>query len=254
MWPKAFDYFLKMKKIEVCQSPELIHLFDLSGKIVVVVDILRATSTMTVALAKGVKAIIPVSTVEECMVHKNSGCLTAAERNGLKVDGFDLGNSPFSFLENDFSGMELAMSTTNGTRAINLSGSAAEVLIGSFLNLSAVAKYIKSQDNDVVVFCAGWKGHINLEDTLYAGALVAALSDSFVVDQDMAIIAKHLYASAKGDLVQFVSGSSYCIRMETKGLKNDIEYCLQVDKFHNVPKLIKGKVKNINAIAQKHMI
>lgn len=243
-----------MKKIEVCQSPELIHLFDLNGKIVVVVDILRATSTMTVALAQGVKSIIPVSTVEECLVYKNNGCLTAAERNGSKVEGFDLGNSPFSFLENDFSGMELAMTTTNGTKAINLSHSAAEVLIGSFLNLSAVAKYIKSQDNDVVVFCAGWKGHINLEDTLFAGALVTALSDEYVVDQDMSIISRHLYANAKADLVQFVSGSSYCIRMETKGLKNDIEYCLQMDKFNNVPRLVKGKLKNITTIAQKHMI
>lgn len=254
MWPKAFDIFLAMKKIEVCQSPELIHLFDLSGKIVVVVDILRATSTMTVALAQGLKSIIPVATVEECLVYKKNGCLTAAERNGLKVDGFDLGNSPFSFLENDFSGMELAMTTTNGTKAIHLSNAAEEVLIGSFLNLGAVAKYLKSQDRDVLVFCAGWKGHVNIEDTLFAGALVTALVDTFVVDHDMAIISQHLYAAAKTDLVKFIAGSSYCIRMETKGLKNDIEYCLQVDKFNNVPKLVKGKIKNMASIPQKHII
>jgi 2-phosphosulfolactate phosphatase len=234
-----------MKKIEVCQSPELIHLYDLKGKIVVVVDILRATSTMTVALAQGIKGIIPVATVEECKIYKEKGYLTAAERNGSKVDGFDLGNSPFGFLENDFSGNVLVMTTTNGTKAISLSSDAEEIVIGAFLNLTAVANYLKEKNNDVLIFCAGWKGHTNIEDTLFAGALVEMLSDHFTVDYDMSMIARHLYASAKGDLLGFVSDSSYCMRMETKGLKKDIAYCLQIDKFTNVPKLIEGKIKNL---------
>lgn len=233
-----------MKKVEVCPSPESIKLFDLKGKIVVVVDILRATSTMTVALAKGVKHIIPVSSIEECSEYKKNGYLTAAERNGAKVDGFDLGNSPFGFLENDYSGCELAMTTTNGTKAINLSKDADQIVIGSFLNLTAVSNYILEQNKDVLIFCSGWKGHTNLEDTLFAGALIEQLSDKFFIDYDMSIIAKHLYASAKGNLLKFLSHSSYCIRMETKGLQNDIDYCLQVDKFNNVPVLQENRLVN----------
>ncbi len=233
-----------MKKIEVCPSPESIHLFDLKGKIVVVVDILRATSTMTVALAKGITKIIPVSSVDECKEYKAKGYLTAAERNGAKVEGYDLGNSPFVFLDKDHSGKELVMTTTNGTKAINLSLDADEILIGSFLNLSAVSEYLKESQKDILVFCSGWKGHTNLEDTLFAGALVEKLSSHYVVDYDMSIIARHLYSKAKGDLLGFLSHSSYCIRMETKGLKNDIAYCLQLDTFDNVPKLVNGKLEN----------
>jgi 2-phosphosulfolactate phosphatase len=237
-----------MKKIEVCPSPEVIHLFDLKGKVVVVVDILRATSTMTVALAQGVDGIIPVSSVDECKSYKENGYLTAAERNGAKVDGFDLGNSPYNFLENDFSGKTLVMTTTNGTRAINLSADADEIVIGSFLNLKAVVEHLKTKNCDIVLFCSGWKGHTNLEDTLFAGAIIDELANDFVVDYDMSIIARHLYNKAKEDLHAFVSCSSYCMRMETKGLKKDIEYCLQTNVFDNVPVLVGNVIKNYSVL------
>lgn len=239
-----------MKNIDICLSPELIHLFDLEGKTVVVVDILRATSCMTTALAHGMQGIIPVSTTDECMALKQQGYLTAAERNGEKVDGFDFGNSPFSFMQPELKGKTLAVTTTNGTLAINKSKvSAKEVLVGSFLNISAVANYLIKQENDVVVVCAGWKGKVNIEDSLYAGALVEKLRDDFSSEFDSAIIAHSLYKAAKDDMLGFISTCSHVQRLKRLGIEKDIAFCLTMDEYDVIP-VLKGDVLiNLNTVA-----
>src|SRR5690606_2461121 len=109
-----------MPSIDVCFSPELLHLYELKGKAVVAVDILRATSTMTTAFAHGATQIFPVMQLEECLAFSDKGCLTAAERDGQKAEGFDLGNSPFSYMNGTVKGKDIAITTTNGTRAIRL--------------------------------------------------------------------------------------------------------------------------------------
>ena len=157
-----------MKELDVCFSPDLIDSYGLEGKIAVVIDVLRATSCMTSALSNGIKEIYPVSSTEECASYREKGFLTAAERNGETVDGFDFGNSPYSYIDNNVTGKNLGMTTTNGTRAINLSQHAKQVIIGSFLNLDATISYLQQAQEDVVFVCAGWKGRANLEDTLLA--------------------------------------------------------------------------------------
>ncbi len=224
-----------MKHISVCMSPELIHLFELEGKTVVVVDILRATSCMTTAFAHGIKSMKPVSSLEECKALKNHGYITAAERGGQKVDGFDIGNSPFSYMAPHLKGKKVAVTTTNGTLAIEKSKSASNILIGSFLNISAIAKKINLLNEDVVIHCAGWKGSVNAEDTLFAGALIDMRSTSYHMSTDDAGVAHALYLNYKDRMLEYVSKSSHAQRLAGFGIIKDIEFCLEMDKYKIVP-------------------
>ena len=224
-----------MRKIDVCLSPELIHLYDLQGKIVVVVDILRATSCMTTGIAEGVASIRPVATLEECSELKEQGYFTAAERGGQKVAGFVIGNSPFSYMEDRFKGAKIAVTTTNGTLSITKSKSADKVIIGSFLNLTAVAQFILQYDQDVIILCAGWQGRVNLEDTLFAGALVEKLGLAYEVECDAAQAALVLYKTAKSDIEKFLSASSHVQRLKKFDIGKDITFCLTIDEYDAVP-------------------
>jgi 2-phosphosulfolactate phosphatase len=163
-----------MKTIDVCLSPELMHLYKVEDRTVVVVDIFRATSCMVTAFAHGVESITPFASLEACRVMKTKGYITSGERDGKKVDGFDKGNSPFEYMGSDVAHKKIAFTTTNGTQAIEKAKGAKRIIVGSFLNLSSVVKYLLFGENSVLVVCAGWKGKVNLEDTLFAGAVVDA--------------------------------------------------------------------------------
>src|SRR5690349_465020 len=218
-----------MKKIDVCLSPDLMHLYNVQDRAVVVVDILRATSCMTTAFAHGIASIAPFAKQEDCLAMKAKGYFTAGERDGKKVEGFDLGNSPFEYMEEKLKGKKIAFTTTNGTQAIAKSEGAKEIIIGSFLNLSAVTNYLLKGDDNVLVVCAGWKGKVNLEDTLFAGAVVEKLKDNFTPDCDASLAAQHLYHCAKGDMVKFLSASNHVKRLNSLNSHQDMEFCLTVD-------------------------
>jgi 2-phosphosulfolactate phosphatase len=229
-----------MRNIEVCPTPELVDLYGVEGKIVVVVDILRATTCMTTAFAHGIDHMIPVAKLEECKALQNSGYIAAAERDGKMAEGFDIGNSPFTYMDPKLKGKGIAVTTTNGTQAIVRSAKADQIIIGSFLNRSAVARYLRSQTQDVLIVCAGWKGKVNLEDTLYAGALVEDLQNDMVVDSDSAIAAQVLYNVAKSDMVKFLSNSSHVRRLNGLNIHKDIEFCLTSDVYDVIP-VMEGK-------------
>ena len=230
------------KKIDVCLSPELINLYQLEGKIVVVVDVLRATSCMITALAEGVTAIHPVASLDECRNLKVKGYLTAAERGGQQVEGFDLGNSPLSYLNRAYAGKKVAVTTTNGTLAITKSAPfAKQVIIGGFLNLPAVADYLRKQAEDVVILCAAWKGKVNMEDTLFAGALLKKLENDYELECDAPLAAKTLYQCVEGSLYDFMQQSSHAQRLSKFGVEEDIRFCLEIDKFREIP-VLKGEV------------
>ena len=229
-----------MKTLEVCFTPELVHLHSVTDKIVVVVDILRATSTMTTAFAHGVRRIMPVAKVEDCRALQQKGYLVGGERDGRKVAGFDFGNSPFDYQQDRLRGQSIAMTTTNGTLAIERCKTADQLIIGSFLNLAAVADYLRKQHEDVLIVCAGWKGHFNLEDTLFAGALVEQLSDKFSASGDAALGAQLLYQCAQPNLASFLAQSSHVQRLQKLGAQKDIDYCLQFDQYEVVPRLEGG--------------
>ncbi len=231
-----------MKQIEVCLSPELIHLYPLENTIVVVVDIFRATSCMVTAFAHGVKSIIPVAKVEECAQYQAQGYLAAAERDAHKMPGFDLDNSPFSYMAPNLKGKTIAMTTTNGTLAITKSKSAAKVAIGSFLNLNAIAQYLISQPNNVIIHCAGWKGKPNMEDSLFAGALIETLKEYYQTDDDTTIIAQKLYNLKRNNLEIAVANSSHVRRLQRLGIQKDIAFCLNKSIYDVVPVLVGGEL------------
>ncbi len=226
-----------MKKIDVCPTPELLHLYSLENKIAVIVDVFRATSCMTTAFAHGIEKIIPVAQIDECKALQQQGYLAAAERNATKVDGFDLDNSPFSYMQPDLAGKTLAMTTTNGTLAITKSLAAKQVIVGSFLNRKAVTDYLQSQPYDVLVVCAGWKGKYNLEDTLFAGAVVCALKNEYAIEDDGALAAHMIYDAAKFNMIKFIANSSHVRRLARLNLTRDIEFCLRENLYDVVPVL-----------------
>ena len=236
-----------MKKLEVCLTPALLPLYSIQDSIVVVIDVLRATSSMCYAFENGAATIIPVATVEECKDYAGKGYMLAAERNGEVVEGFDFGNSPFSYTQEKVSGKTIVLTTTNGTKAIELSKSAHQVIIGSFLNLDAVCAYLHEQNNDVVLLCAGWKDRFNLEDTLFAGAVMHQLKSYFGYYCDAAVAAEDLYLLAKDDLRQYLYKSSHSQRMAELDIEEDVQFCLQLNKTTVVPILENGVLKSKKA-------
>jgi 2-phosphosulfolactate phosphatase len=216
------------------------HLYDVHDKTVVVVDILRATSCMTTAFSHGIASITPFANLEDCRAMKSKGYFTSGERDGKKVDGFDLGNSPFEYMVEELKGKKIAFTTTNGTQAIAKSLGAKEIIIGSFLNLSAVVNHLRHGTNNILVVCAGWKGKVNLEDTLFAGAIVSLLKDIYAPECDAPTAAQHLYDQAKYDLVDFLKDSSHVRRLAKLNIYKDIEFCLTRDLYDVVPALKDG--------------
>ena len=226
---------MSVKTIDVCLTPELLSQHDLSDQTVVIVDILRATSSMVTAFAHGVKRIRPVAHAEACRSWRAQGYLIAGERDGKKIADFDLGNSPLGYQPDRIRGQSLAMTTTNGTLAITRAKEARQLIIGSFLNLNAVVNFLKDQDTSVVVVCAGWKGHVNLEDTLFAGALIDRLREHFCVGSDAALMAEVVYQQAQPSLLDFLSRSSHVQRLQQLGRQEDITFCFRESLYETIP-------------------
>lgn len=230
-----------MRKIEVCLTPELIHLHDLSGKIVVVVDIFRATTTMVTALANRVDSILPLSGLEECRSMTSKGFIIAGERNGQTAEGFMLGNSPLSYVNEAYANKKIAMTTTNGTLTIEKSKQgSSEILVGAFINLQATIDFLRDKDEDILIHCAGWKGKFNLEDSLYAGALVEGLNESHDYDCDGAIATRSLYLQHRNNLNAFLQQASHAKRLQNHNIEADIDFCLTLDKYDIVVKVVDG--------------
>jgi 2-phosphosulfolactate phosphatase len=208
----------------------------------VVVDILRATSCMTTAFAHHIHSITPLAKLPDCLALKGEGYLTAGERDGKKVEGFDLGNSPFEYMDPQLKGKKIAFTTTNGTQAIAKSIGAHDIIIGSFLNLSAVVQYLRKAPNNVLIVCSGWKGKVNLEDTVFAGALVEHLKNDFDHACDAPMIAQRLYASARNDLKEFLKDSSHIKRLQRLNIQKDIDFCLTEDQYDVVPVIRENRI------------
>ena len=226
---------MQQRKLDVCLSPALLHLHDIRESIVVVIDIFRATSSMCYGLANGAEAIIPVASVEACRSYADTDYLLAAERNGEVVAGFDFGNSPFSYTAEKVSGKTIVLTTTNGTHAINESRDAKKVVIGSFLNLGALSTWLKTQPHDVLLLCAGWKNKVNLEDSLFAGALAFHLKNEAYKLDDAAILVADLYELAKSDLKEFMKKTSHSERLKELNIEADIAFCLLTDVVDTIP-------------------
>lgn len=226
-------------KIEVCYSPALFPYYENPEAIVVVTDVLRASSAIVTAFMNGVQRIIPVGTLEEAKDYKDRGYMVAAERDGIVRDFADFGNSPYNFTPERVQGQEIVYSTTNGTNAIQLASSGSQVFIGAYLNIGALAAYIREAGKDLLILCAGWKNKFNLEDTLFAGALSAlVLEDSrFETICDSTLGAMDLYEAAKGDMMGYMEKVAQRHRLKKNHLDDVIAYCHEFDKTELIPVL-----------------
>jgi len=224
-------------RLEVCLSPAIYDKHADDHNVVVIVDILRATSSICAAIHNGVKGIVPVATVEEARAMKQQGYMVASERDGYVLDFADFGNSPFNFIPEIVSGKEIVYSTTNGTRCIHMASHSKAVVIGSFLNISVLADWLIQQDASVLIFCASWKDRFSLEDTVFAGALAERLLNSgkFVTICDAVTASIDLWNLAKKDLSGYLQKAAQKGRLASKGLDDCIEYCLTNDLCPVIP-------------------
>jgi 2-phosphosulfolactate phosphatase len=225
--------------VEVCLSPNLYLSYERENAIVVVIDIFRATSAICTAFQFGVHKMIPVAGLDKAREYKEKGFLVGAERDGVPAEGFDFGNSPFSYMTDKIKGQTIVISTTNGTQAIEAARKAKQVVIGSFLNITALCNWLKQQNSEVILLCSGWKNRFSMEDTLFAGAVADRLSASSLpyLLGDAALAAKYMFLSAQKNPYRLLHESSHKKRLHALGLKEDIKYCLSVDQTDIIPML-----------------
>ncbi len=239
-------------KLDVCLSLKLIDNYELDNTTIVIIDVVRASSTICTAIDCGVEHIVALSDVEETRKRKNEGYIISGERNGCMIEGFDYGNSPLSYKdESTFKGAKLAITTTNGTRTLNLVEKASnnftncDVLIGAFVNSSSIKNYILSNSKNVLLVCSGWKANLSIEDTIFAGKLAQELLETgnYSPISDGAAHATLLYNIAANNLYDFVLDNSARFKGKPGSLHKDIRYCLQHDILDVVPILKDGKIQ-----------
>jgi 2-phosphosulfolactate phosphatase len=230
---------MRKNQIEVCLTPATYHTFKNDEAIVVVVDILRATSAICTAFMNGAEKIIPVATLEEAQEYKNKGYMVAAERDGIVRDFADFGNSPYNFTPERVLGNQIVYSTTNGTNTIMMASHSHQVLIGSYLNHKALVEHIAKEDRNLIILCAGWKNKFNLEDTLFAGALAKSLLEkkNFETICDSTWASIDLWDLARIDLMAYIEKVAQRHRLKKNKLDDVLEYCHTFDMTSLIPYL-----------------
>jgi 2-phosphosulfolactate phosphatase len=227
-------------------SPALLHLYDLSNSIVVIIDVFRATSTIASVLYNGAKCVIPVDSVPKAIeISKNIGGIAAGERDGKKADGLEHGNSPLEYSREFIRDKTLVLTTTNGTRLLHMAmdKGADTIISGSFPNISSVCNYLMEQKKNVLLGCAGWKDRFNLEDTLFAGAVISRIKEHFTIHCDSSLMAELMFNKHKKDLLKFAPSLTHYHRLvERFGLIEDIKFCLTDDVADVLPVYEEGKL------------
>jgi len=219
-------------------SPRLLEIYDVTDSIVVIIDVFRATSTIATALYNGASRIIPVDSVEKCIELGNiTGGITAGERDGKIIAGLSYGNSPAEYPRSFIEGKTLVLTTTNGTKLLHmaLQSGASEVITGSFPNLSAVCDHLIKQQKNVFLGCSAWKDRFNLEDTLFAGAVIERVKEKFTIHCDSSLMAENIYTQHKHDIKSFIRHTTHWHRLAQYGLEKDLEYCVSPDLANILP-------------------
>lgn len=219
-------------------SPRLLDLYEVANSIVVIIDVFRATSTIATALYNGADKVYPVDTVEQCIaMGRNMNAITAGERDGKIIPGLQYGNSPAEYSREFIKGKTLVLTTTNGTKLLHmaLAKGASEVVTGSFPNLSAVCNHLMASQKNVILGCSGWKDRFNLEDTLFAGAVISTIKEHFTVHCDSSMMADDMYTMHKNDLYTFIQQTTHWHRLASYGLEKDLEYCVTKDVANVLP-------------------
>jgi 2-phosphosulfolactate phosphatase len=222
----------------------------LREKTVVVIDVLRATTTITVALNNGAREIIPVTTVERAV--KISGrlfgdvVLLGGERNGKMIQGFNLGNSPAEYTEERVKGKAIVFSSTNGSQAIEKARYAQTLFICGFVNISAVARALHAVDKEFIVVCAGREGKFSIEDTVCAGMLLHLLGQEHAREltlSDSSYAALLLYRAHSKSLLKMIKNSEHGRYLAEIGFGDDLKGCAQVDSVVIVPQMVESVIR-----------
>ena len=220
-------------------SPALLHLSNLQDAIVVIIDVFRATSTIATALYNGAAKVIPVSAVNECkrLGSELPNAVTAGEREGKIIEGLQYGNSPAEYSRDFIQGKTLVITTTNGTKLLHMAAAngSAEVITGSFPNLGAVCDYVISKNKNLVLGCSGWKDIFNLEDTLFAGAVIDRVKEHFSIHDDASLMAQQIYKLHQNNLYRFIQHTTHWHRLAAYGLQEDLQYCITTDVANILP-------------------
>lgn len=238
------------RNIDICLSLKLLELFGIKDKIIVVIDVLRATTAICQAFENGAKEIIPVTAIEVAKEYKSKGFVVAAERDGKVLDFADVGNSPSNFEKSIVEEQIIVYSTVNGVPALHSVKDAKKVIISSFLNLSAVVSYLSNiQVDNILLLCAGWKGNFNLEDTLLAGAIVYELG--FVNDlnyqSDSVFAAVNLWLNYKSDLINNANDFYQIKRLRKLGNKDKLEDYFLVNTSNVLPVFQNNIIFDLNS-------
>lgn len=235
-------------KITMIPASKYIFEEDIKGKQVVIIDVLRATSVITTAFANGAKEVVAVREIDEALALREEGCIMGGERKALKIEGFDLSNSPLEYTKETIGGRRIIMTTTNGTNAISRSISAEKIMIGCMLNGRAVARHIAETGKDTVIACAGTKGQFSIDDFVCAGKILYDLMEICDVDlDDMCSAAFMAYKEHKQNLLEYVKHAAHYKYMLSIGLQDDIDYCFREDETEIVPMYKDGRIVNPEA-------
>jgi 2-phosphosulfolactate phosphatase len=228
----------KKPSLHTVLTPQLLDLYEVNDAIVVIIDVFRATSTMATALYNGASKIIPVDSAELCIeMGKQTGGITAGERDGKIIPGLSYGNSPSEYPRSFIENKTLVITTTNGTKLLHmaLKQGAKEVITGSFPNLTKVVNFLKEQNANVILGCSGWKNRFNIEDTLFAGAVIEAIKDQFTIHCDSSFMANQLYNMHKNDMPNYIKTLTHWHRLAAYGLEEDMQYCVSKDVAPSLP-------------------
>ncbi|MCW3082193.1 2-phosphosulfolactate phosphatase [Segetibacter sp.] len=227
-------------------SPALLHLTNLTDAIVVIIDVFRATSTISTALYNGAEKVIPVAAVDDCkrLGSQIPNAVTAGEREGKVIEGLQYGNSPAEYPRSFIEGKTLVLTTTNGTKLLHMAFAkgCAEVVTGSFTNLSAVCEYLVNENKNVVLGCSGWKDMVNLEDTLFAGAVIDRVKERFIIHDDASLMAQQIYRLHENNLYKFIQNTTHWHRLAAYGLQKDLHYCITNDIANVLPIFKNGEL------------
>ncbi|RYY57337.1 MAG: 2-phosphosulfolactate phosphatase [Chitinophagaceae bacterium] len=236
----------KKPSLHTSLSPALLNLYDLNNAVVVVIDVFRATSTIASALFNGAKSVIPVDSVPKAIeISRNIDGIAAGERDGKIADGLVHGNSPLEYSREFIENRTLVLTTTNGTRLLHmaLERGADTIVTGSFPNLGAVCEYLVHENKDVVLGCAGWKDRFNLEDTLFAGAVISQVKKHFEIHCDSSLMAETMHQKYRNNMIGAAKKFTHYHRLvERFGLIDDIQFCLTPDIANVIPVYHEGKL------------
>jgi len=231
-----------MNNLETLFIPEEIKNIELAGKLVVIIDVLRASSTIITALANGCRGFIPIlspdQAKEKAQQFEKERVLLGGEREGTKIEGFDLGNSPREYKREAVKDKTIIFSTTNGVKTLEMIKGAYRIIIGSFLNLQAVCNYCTNYKGDILIICAGKEGRFSLEDAACAGMLIDSFKNAFSgtrQELDANLTARLLYEKFGNNILEILRKSQHGRYLESIGLDEDLKFCSQLDLFHIVP-------------------